>query len=43
MNHNIRLKIVNKMSKPLRSLVVMLVVGVGIRDDEMAGQAGILP
>lgn len=36
MNDDIRLKIVNEASKPFSSLVMILGMGVGIRDDEVA-------
>lgn len=38
MNDDVRLEIIDEMPKPLSPLVVVLVVGVGIGDDEMRGQ-----
>lgn len=38
MNNNVRLKVVNKMSKPLSPAVMVLVMSVTVGNDEMAGQ-----
>lgn len=43
MNDDIRLKIINEVSKPLCSLVVMLGMCVGVGDDEMASHCGTNP